>query len=198
MEDAPLVGVRDRRGQGRHQAGRLDPGHGRRPPAQPVGQRRPLAVGRGDVADRPFLPHLVHGHDVRVVEAGGRFRLAEEPPPGRLRDQDLGAGHLRARPGAAGPDPTARKTTPKPPRPTSRTIEKRPNRPGRSAVAGRSGARSLPAGAGIRARHAGATRARRAPTDRRRRPAPRRRRAAPPPGDRRRSSRSVPRIMGGS
>ena len=174
MQDAPAVGVRDRLGKDGHQAGRFAPGHRSRPLAQPFGQCGARTVRRGDVEDGPCFPHLVHRHDVRMIEAGRRFGLAEEPPTDRLERQDFGAGHFkRDRRRSAGS--SARKTTPKPPRPSSRTIEKRPNCRARQMAPGYAAAKPPRGVARIRARPVATSQLLRLLTDRRRRPGPRRR-----------------------
>ncbi len=46
---------------------------------QPLGQRHPLQVLHGQERDAAFLPDLVDGDDVVVLDRGGRPGLASEP-----------------------------------------------------------------------------------------------------------------------
>ena len=56
---------------------------------EPTGQRRSLAEGAGDIANRANLSGLVHGDEVRMVEPGGGSGLGQESAADLEGDQNV-------------------------------------------------------------------------------------------------------------
>ena len=81
MQNATTVHEIDGQSQLRDQIGGISCGHRLVPLAQVIGKAAAAAVAGYEVAMRARLAHIVHGHEMRMLQLGRRTTFLKEPPP---------------------------------------------------------------------------------------------------------------------
>ena len=125
MDDAHAVGARESVHELRAEIHEAADGHGALREDLPQGLSRDEL--HREVRHARGLPDLVDGHDVRMIQRGGRARLLREPEESLAVRQETGGqdfqGHVAAEPAVR-----ARYTSPIDPDPSGARISKGPRR----------------------------------------------------------------------